>query len=90
MSFDKRPSPPFATTRFIIWFKRLSWHIRSRPRSHWEVHVESLTLATLQGKSTQAALHQRAINDIAEAIAENLQAPTLCRGLLQAALPVAG
>ncbi len=61
-----------------------------RPRLHWEVHAESLTLAILQGKSTQAALHQRAMNDIAEAIAENLQDPTLCRGLLHAALPVAG
>jgi hypothetical protein len=59
----------------------------TRPRLHWELHTEAADLATMQGDLAQAAVHQRAMNAIAQAIAGNLQDPTLCRGILQPAIP---
>jgi DNA-binding SARP family transcriptional activator len=61
-----------------------------RPRLRWELHAEALALATMQGDLAQAALHQKAMNTIAQAIAHDLQDPDLCRGLFEAALPIGG
>jgi tetratricopeptide (TPR) repeat protein len=61
-----------------------------RPRLYWELHAEALALATIQGDLAQAGLHQNAMNTIAQAIADDLRDPGLCRGLFEAALPAVG
>jgi tetratricopeptide (TPR) repeat protein len=59
----------------------------TRPRLQWDLHAEAVALATMQGDMAQATLSQNAIHTIAQAIADNLQDPELCRGLLQPAMP---
>jgi tetratricopeptide (TPR) repeat protein len=58
-----------------------------RPRLQWELHAEAVALAAMQDDLAQAALHQNAMTAIAQAIANNLQDPELCRGLFETALP---